>query len=181
MTGLSTIWLSFHSYTHYLFLQNFSRPQLCRQQNCSFHEEIMCKITLKHYLHPIISGCAVAFRELNSKKKKKNNKKNYFSCFLKFFNYEFVILTRLSMFRPAHQAGWSRFVRPCLLCGAQHDSPCGEFCHNSLPSFSFHFLSPARCPGEIPSRNLIKVSSLFIEDLSILLFFLSFFQIVLID
>lgn len=36
----------------------------------------------------------------------------------------------------------------------------------SFRSFSFHFVSPSRCPVEIPSRHLIKVSSLFAKDIS---------------
>lgn len=74
------------------------------------------------------------------------------------------------VFSPAHQARWNRLLHPYLLHGAQHDSHSGEFSYNSLRSlfnpFSFHFLSSARCPVEILSRHLIKVSSLFTEDIS---------------
>lgn len=46
----------------------------------------------------------------------------------------------------------------------------GEFSRNNVLSlfnhFAFHFLLSARCPVEIPSSHLIKVSSLFMEDTS---------------
>lgn len=40
MTGLSTRWLSFHSDTHYLFLQNFGGPQLYGEQNCTAGDRV---------------------------------------------------------------------------------------------------------------------------------------------
>lgn len=42
MTALSTIWLSFHSYTHYLFLQIFGGPQL---YGVEMQEETICWFT----------------------------------------------------------------------------------------------------------------------------------------
>lgn len=36
INGLSTTWLSFHSYTHYLFLQNFGGRQLCGERWSTF-------------------------------------------------------------------------------------------------------------------------------------------------
>lgn len=57
----------------------------------------------------------------------------------------------------------------------------GEFSHNNVLSlfnpFTFHFLLSARCPVEIPSSHLIKVSSLFVEDtLTIAAGVFSFYQ-----
>lgn len=157
------------SFIHTLFISaEFRRASAVRRA------ELHCRGScVDYFFHPIISNGTVTIRELNSK----------ILLLLLFFFYIMIChfnKAQKHLFSPAHQAGWNRLLRPYLLHRAPHDSRCGEFSPNSLRSlfnpFSFHFLWSARCPVEIPSRHLIKVSSLFTEDISSIapcVFFLS--------